>query len=201
MQTHCFSGGYGRRRAPAGFTLIELMIVVAIMTVVAGLAIRVMSRASRGERAPAFARSVLAMVHHARQQALISNRPTKILVYSNASSSTIESWKLEADGTTWTKLDGSEPTSHSIDVCDAQGGRPNPLGAWPTSGLNCPTTATSTTPITIYFSKSLCTYPAFNCVSGSTSTGSIIYLQTHDGTKHYRIPIWGLTGLPALVDQ
>lgn len=200
MQTHCFSVGYGRRRAAAGFTLIELMVVVAIMTVVAGLAIRVMSRASRGERAPAFARSVLAMVHHARQQALINNRPTKIVIYSDSTSSTIELWTLQSDGTTWIKLDVSQPTSHGVDVCDAQGGRPNPLGAWPNS-VNCPTTATSSSPIVVYFSKSLCTYPAFNCVSGSTSTGSVIYLQTHDATKKYRIPIWGLTGLPALVDN
>jgi hypothetical protein len=175
------------------------MIVVAIMVIVGGLAVRIMSRASRGERAPAFARSVLAMVHHARQQALVSGRPTRVTVYANGSSSTITSERLESDGSTWTKLDGAEPSSHGVDVCDALAGRT--LGAWPTSGLNCPTTATSSSPIVIYFSKSLCTYPAFNCVSGSTSPGSTIYLQTHDAGHKYRIPIWGLTGLPTLIDQ
>lgn len=198
MQTHCFSGGYGRRRATAGFTMIELMVVVGLMVIVAGLAVRIMSRASRGERAPAFARSVLAMVHHARQQAVISGKPTRITIYAGSTSSTIISERQEADGT-WTKLDGAEPTSHGIDVCDAQATRVT--GAWPT-GLNCPTTATSSSPIYLMFGKGQCSDSRYlNCLSGSTSLGSTIFLQTHDAGHKYRIPIWGLTGLPALVDQ
>src|SRR5690349_24683900 len=101
MQTHCFSGGYGRGRQMAGFTMIELMIVVGMMAIVAALAVRVMSRASRGERAPAYARSVLAMVHHARQTAIVSGKPTRITIYANGASSSIISERQEADGT-WT---------------------------------------------------------------------------------------------------
>jgi prepilin-type N-terminal cleavage/methylation domain-containing protein len=185
----------------AGFTMIELMIVVGMMAIVAALAVRVMSRASRGERAPAFARSVLAMAHHARQMAMISNRPARIGVWANGSSTVIQSEVLEADGTTWTKLDGAEPQGHGIEICDSKAGRLT--GAWPTSGLNCPTTATSSSPIYIMYGKGQCTGNSsyVNCLQGSTSSGSTIYLQTHDGGHKFRILIWGLTGLPALVDQ
>src|SRR6516225_8405394 len=129
------------RRRDGGFTLVELMVVVALMTVVAALAIRMMSRASRGERAPAFARSVLAMAHRARQTAIINGRPTRITIYSTGTSSSIVSEMLQPNGTTWQKLD----------VCDVQVGRL--VTAWPTSGLNCPTTASTSSPTYIYFGK------------------------------------------------
>src|SRR5438552_3266168 len=123
MQTRCFfgsSGGLGtgrlRQATPAacaarsihaaGFTMVELMVVVGMMAIVAALAVRVMSRASRGERAPSFARSVLAMVHHARQVSLVSGKPTRIAIYGNNSSSSISSERQQADGT-WVKLDGA----------------------------------------------------------------------------------------------
>src|SRR5262249_13617983 len=138
--------------AQKGFTLVELMVVVALMTVVAALAIRIMSRASRGERAPAFARSVLAMAHRARQGAMINGQPTKLTISANGSSSQITSWLMQADGT-WAKLDGTDPTSHGVDVCDAKAGRLT--GAWPTSGLNCPTTATTASPIDVRFGKGI----------------------------------------------
>ena len=200
MQTHCFSGGYGRERGQGGFTLIELMVVVGIMAIVAALAVRVMSRASRGERAPAFARSVLAMVHRARQIALINGRPTRIAVYTSGNNSTITSEMQQADGT-WVSLDKATPTAQGVDICDAQAGRV--LGAWPTSGFSCPTTATSTSPTYLMFGKGQCTGSSLylNCLSGSTTSGSTIFLQTKDSGHQYRIPIWGLTGLPVLMDQ
>src|SRR5262245_23652370 len=150
MQTHCSfgaSGGWGigwlRPATPrtrvnprihsAGFTMVELMVVVGMMAIVAALAVRVMSRASRGERAPSFARSVLAMVHHARQVSLVSGKPTRIAIYASSSMSSISSERQQADGT-WVKLDGAEPSAHGIDVCDAQGGRLT--GTWPSTGLN-----------------------------------------------------------------
>src|SRR5215831_7878498 len=145
MQTRCF------RSRDGGFTLVELMVVVALMTVVAALAIRVMSKASRGERAPAFARSVLAMAHRARQTALINGRPTRITISATGTSSSITSEMMQPDGTTWQKLDGTDGMEHGVEVCDAQPGRNT--SAWPTSGLNCPTTATASTPTYIYFGK------------------------------------------------
>jgi len=194
MQTGCF------RRRDAGFTLVELMVVVALMTVVAALAIRIMSKASRGERAPAFARSVLAMAHRARQTALINGRPTRITIYSTGTSSSIVSEMMQPDGLTWQKLDGTDGMEHGVEVCDAQAGRVTT--AWPTSGLNCPTTATSSSPTYIYFGKGSTACGAnFACIFGNTTGGATIFLRTHDDAKHYRVPMWGLTGLPSLVDQ
>jgi prepilin-type N-terminal cleavage/methylation domain-containing protein len=189
------------RRRDGGFTLVELMVVVALMTVVAALAIRMMSRASRGERAPAFARSVLAMAHRARQTAIINGRPTRITIYSTGTSSSIVSEMLQPNGTTWQKLDGTDGMEHGVDVCDVQVGRL--VTAWPTSGLNCPTTASTSSPTYIYFGKGATACGSnFACVFGNTTTGgATILLQTHDGAKHYRVPIWALTGLPTLVDQ
>src|SRR5262245_20021492 len=117
MQTHCDFGGYGRRRM-GGFTLVELMVVVALMTVVAALAIRVMSRASRGERAPAFARSILAMAHRARQFAIVNGQAAKLSISTNGSSSMISTWIQQPDGT-WIKLDTTDGTGHGVDICDA----------------------------------------------------------------------------------
>src|SRR5947207_2328056 len=70
----------------AGFTLVELMTVVSLIVVVGFLAVRVVSRGRRGEAGPAFARTLLATIHQARQTTMALGRPTRLTVVPGAPS-------------------------------------------------------------------------------------------------------------------
>jgi prepilin-type N-terminal cleavage/methylation domain-containing protein len=189
-----------------GFTLVELMTVAAIIAGVTSLGLLMYARIARGDKAPAFARSVLALAHEARSVASASGVPTLIALTSTTGNNTAQSMKCNsaqvANCTTgnWTTLSMLSRAPSDIELCNPQSGVQ--LGNLrPT----CPLTT----------GHYICFWPngnawssgADDCSSAQQTLGATLYIHTTDitpaapdGTHHYKIPIWGLTGMPKLLD-
>lgn len=110
-----------RRQLPAGFTLVEVMLVLAIMAVLAGIgadAVSTYEGAARPERA---ARECLLAFRHARQLAMTSNMPTKVIL-TPASGNFAVYWG--ANGTAWDNTVASQPAgqggSYSVTLAQSR---------------------------------------------------------------------------------
>lgn len=71
-----------RRRSPArpadGFTLLEVLVVLAVVAVAVGLALPAIRRGTEGVRLRAEAGRVAAVLREARQRAVTERRPTRV---------------------------------------------------------------------------------------------------------------------------
>jgi prepilin-type N-terminal cleavage/methylation domain-containing protein len=183
-----------RGHRQAGFTLVELMVVVALVGVVATLAARLYSRGVRGEAAPAFARSLLATIQETRHGALVLGRPMRLrLVPGNPGAQVIvDQW--DPTGATWVAQNGVSVPS-GVNLC-----RPDASVQLGTVTPTCPLTSGMTS--LVCFSASGRVNLAATCPTGSTSTGSgaTLYFASTTGDKKYRVVVWGLTGMAKLMD-
>src|SRR5262245_46767785 len=96
-------------KPPNGFTLVELMIVVAMLVIVSFLAVRIMSKGRRGEAAPAFARTLMSTVNQARTRTMAQGRPTRITIAPSPTGARLTSAWQTIDGD-WVQLDDLNPT-------------------------------------------------------------------------------------------
>jgi Tfp pilus assembly protein FimT len=189
-----------RDARPAGFTIVEVMAVLAMMVVVSFLAVRLMSRGRRAEAAPAFARNLLTTLHQARQTALASARATRVTIAPpvGTAPSTVTSEMQQLDGT-WVILGGTQNAPQGLELCD-----PEQTTSITTAAPICP--ATKTTEIT--FAKNGPCRQFFACVTALNGAaiptplgGTTVYFRSIDDAKHYKLPVFSLTGLPKVVDR
>ncbi len=186
-----------RARRTGGFTLVELMVVVAIVSVVGALAARMYSKGVRGESAPAFTRTLMSTVMDARHMALTLGRMTRVTLAPAASTSTpamtVTTDAYDPTVPTWvTQTKVSMPTS--MQFCTPQSGiststptcpmsSANVLCFWPNGRVSLQSSATCAT------------------TSPSAPTGATLFLENTAGDKKYKLFVWGLTGMTKTVDQ
>jgi prepilin-type N-terminal cleavage/methylation domain-containing protein len=82
--------GARRRRAPGGFTLIELILVMAILTMAVSLSAPVLSHFFRGRSLNSEARRLVALTHVAQSRAASEGVPVDLWIDSNARTYGIE---------------------------------------------------------------------------------------------------------------
>jgi prepilin-type N-terminal cleavage/methylation domain-containing protein len=174
-----------------GFTLVELMIVVAIITVVAVLAVR-SSRGVRGDQAPAFTRSLLAAAHQARQSAMALGLPTRLLLDLGPPIVIRSQARDPNDPTKWVALGGINAIPRSMVLCE-----PDKTTTITTATPVCPIATQWAICFQVNGNVSV-SDPNKNCPAGNA--GATMYVETVDGRKQYKVAFFGLTGLPRLVD-
>ncbi|HEX9103027.1 MAG TPA: prepilin-type N-terminal cleavage/methylation domain-containing protein [Polyangia bacterium] len=185
-----------RTRRHAGFTLVELMVVVAIISVVGALAARLYSRGVRGETAPGLARTLMSTMLDARHMALTLGRPTRVTLAPAASTATpamtvttalydtTSAWVDQSKVSVPTSMQLCTPLpgiSYGTPVCPMTTANqicfsPNGHVNLVPSGGNCPTTSTS------------------------TFSGATVFVASRAGDKKYKLWIWGVTGMTKMVD-
>jgi prepilin-type N-terminal cleavage/methylation domain-containing protein len=183
-----------RGRRSAGFTLVELMVVVALVGVVAALATRLYSRGVRGEAAPAFARSLLAAVQETRHAALSLGRPMRLRLEPATTGAQVIIDQWDPSSSTWVAQNGMTVPS-GVDLC-----RPDAAVQLGTVTPTCPLTAGMNNLLCVSASGRV--NVGTSCPSGSISTftGATLYFADSNRDKKYRVVVWGLTGMAKLMD-
>jgi prepilin-type N-terminal cleavage/methylation domain-containing protein len=191
-----------------GFTLVELLTVVTIIGGVTSLGLLMYARIARGDKAPAFARSILALVHEARQAATSNGRTTRITVDNtngmSAESHLCTGTACDNTPTNWTSLSMLTRAPSDIELCTPRSGVILTSAAPTCGGAGG-----------IYY---FCFRPdGFTWMSGKggdctqpvmSNLGATLSIHTTDlgannnnqGSHHYKVIVWGLTGMPKLID-
>jgi prepilin-type N-terminal cleavage/methylation domain-containing protein len=187
-----------RARRFTGFTLVELMTVVAIVGIAAALAARLFSRATRGENAPSMARTLMMTMMDAHHQALTLGQPVRVRFTGESgnikgSISTAQYVANVASPAWVTQSTLALPSG--LQLCA------------PTSGVSfgsvsptCPLTGTQDI---CFYANGHVDWPSSGACAistPSTFSGTTLYLETYSGDKKFRILIWGLTGMVKVID-
>jgi hypothetical protein len=177
------------------------MVVVAMVGVVAALAARLYSKSARGEAAPSFARTLLGAVLDARHQAMSLGRMTELSLNLPASAATPRMTVVTAvfDPTTNKFVpQGTLSLPSGLQLCRPDdGARLGPVT--PT----CPMTASDKTLVCFAPNGRVnlaTTAAGCSTTSPAGGVGATLYLTSDTGDKKYRLAIWGLTGMPRLID-
>jgi prepilin-type N-terminal cleavage/methylation domain-containing protein len=198
------------RRSEGGFTLVELMVVVAIIGTVGAMGALLVRRALNANKAPSFARNFLSIIHETRHAAFASGRAARLTIDPSTAPMTITSEVLDPSDTartTWL-ANGKISVPHMVQFCTSTASVVQ-SAATPT----CPMPSTGNTRICfapngrINLTTNTGACPgtgSSTATSPSTGTGATLYFRGTQETNNdvkYKIMIWGLTGLPRMTDQ
>jgi prepilin-type N-terminal cleavage/methylation domain-containing protein len=182
-----------------GFTLVELLTVVTIVGLVMAMAAMAL-RPNRGDRMKSFVRSFVGVAHEARQSAISLRQAARIKLTKPAGTA----------GNYRVTLQTRDP-SNSANWINLGGGTLNvPLGVELCVVEESAVLGTFSPTCPMVNNRNLCVSPngyvtvvdeATSCTDGTSGTGATVFIRTSDALMKYKLVMFGLTGLPKVMDQ
>ena len=195
----------GRAR---GFTLPELMAVIAIVAVMGAIAMATLSRSGDAENAGAYARSLEFAIMNARSQSISDGfvRRLKCTLQSTRGSCVVE--KASISGTSLTTANWP-PTAGTQEQIIWSGSHATLWDVTATLDYNASNQASTQVTATkyIYFKPDSTVddnMPPTAPTYGGTPAGMTFYVSDVVGSNksnHYKIYVYGMTGMPRLVNN
>jgi hypothetical protein len=178
------------------------MIVVVILSLTAAVAAMAL-RGGRGDRAPVYARTLFTLFHEARSTALTTGLPARVRLIPPAGASVVPRAVLETP----------DPVTKAFNATTPVGGLEAPNDVYITQVKNFPdTTTTPPSPLLLPVEEAICFMPDGKvnvivlgttniCPPTPAASGATVYVRSFDDLKHYKILIYGLTGMPKILER